>query len=109
MSLRIDGPPAALGFGAPPATFVGQAVGGIGAFSEAAYRHADEIRRSIALPPAAPAGTQATGSLAGALAGYVASPAGHAALDRLASAAGSWLERALGAAGAAEQLALPLA
>ncbi len=102
----------AFGFGTSGAAAAGQAVGGLGAFSQAAYRQADEIRRSIALPPAnSGAGGSPAGSatLAAALAGFVASPAGHAALERLASAGTGWLERALGVAGAVEQLALPLA
>jgi hypothetical protein len=103
----------AFGFGPPPASLAAQAVGGLGAFSQAAYRHADEIRRSIALPVSTSAGQSGTGAAAGtlgaALAGFVASPAGHAALERLAGAGSAWLERALGVAEAAEQLALPLA
>jgi hypothetical protein len=105
----------AFGFGSSAAASAGQAVGGLGAFSQAAYRQADEIRRSIALPPANLGAGPATGSPAGgatlgaALAGFIASPAGHAALERLASAGTGWLERALGVAGAVEQLALPLA
>jgi hypothetical protein len=112
MSLGLQ-PGAALGFGPPPSTLAAQALGGLGAFSQAAYRQADEIRRSIALPAASagvPGGTApAAGTLGAALAGFVASPAGHAALERLAGAGSAWLERALGVAGAAEQLALPLA
>ena len=111
MSFGVERPGGSLVFGAPPGTAAGQAVAGLGAFSAAAYRQSDQIRRAIALPatqPAALPGVRGT-SLAGALAGFVASPAGHAALERFANAAGGWLEKALGVASEAEQLALPLA
>jgi len=111
MSLSLQ--PSGLGFGPPPASLAAQAVGDLGAFSQAAYRQADEIRRSIALPATGNAGQAgadpAGGTLGAALAGFVASPAGHAALERLAGAGSAWLERVLGLAGTAEQLALPLA
>jgi hypothetical protein len=111
----------------------GLAIGGLGAFSEAAYRQADQIRRSIVVPPAnVRPGASAHGSanarpganggvggsthsaeggaaLAGALAGFVASPAGHAALARLANVGSDLLEKAFGLARGAEQLVLPLA
>ncbi len=111
MSFAIARPGVPPVFGAPPASAAGQAVAGLGAFSEAAYRRSDQIRRAIALPPEQPGSDRNAGgpALGAAVAGFVASPAGHAALERLANAAGGWLEKTLGSAAEAEQLALPLA
>jgi len=111
VSFAIERPTGVFAFGAPPGSAAGQTVAGLGAFSEAAYRQSDQIRRSIDLPPAQ-SGTRpgvSETTLGGALAGFVASPDGHAALERLANAAGGWFEKAFGVAAEAEQLALPLA
>jgi len=93
------------------------------ALSNAVAARQDRVQRSVASalrnypqPPnaAAPAGGAPgllgpLGALGGALAGYLASDAGHAALGKLFEAASGLIETwAARAAGGAEQLPLPL-
>ncbi|HMD02765.1 MAG TPA: hypothetical protein VKG44_07340 [Candidatus Baltobacteraceae bacterium] len=100
---------ARLGFG--PADFSSPAatLRGFDAFSQSAYRHADEIRRALAPPPGAGAAnpTPAT-SPAATLAAFLGSAAGHAALEKTLERGAKFVTSLFADAREAVQLALPL-